>query len=223
MDITRRSTYNPGSRATIDPLLVVLGIVLLTLARLWYLRTSEVQRDVREAIIPLTSRLHFADFFRRPRSEDIRFVFWIVQYGILWYAINLPLMHLSGLNGRRWAYALALIDGVCVWLSFRLGLMGALLYIAINTVNVLKAPWNVSILWLTLLGVYSWVFLILAPIAKLPIGIPTRAWGHVRQVLFHQKNPYYYGLLGVFWLFVFWRTILPWLFAGTFLGQLASI
>jgi hypothetical protein len=206
----------------IDQLFIIPTIAVLSIGRLWYLRAHSVQRDVRDAILPLSSRLHAADFFRRPRSEDVRFAFWIVQYGVIWYAINLPLMRLARFEGRKWTYALCLLDVIFVWFSFNLGLVGALIYITLNTINLFKAPWNVSIFWLIVLGVFSWVFLVLAPIAKLPIGIPTKVWGHVRQALFYQKNPYYYGLLGLFWIFVAWRTLVPWFLAGTWLGQIAS-
>lgn len=206
-----------------NALIVATTVALLTLGRVWYLRTHPVQKDVQEAILPLSKRLHAGDFFRRPQTEEVRFAFWIVQYGTLWYAINLPLMHLAGFDGRRWTYLMSAIDIFFVWISFELGLLGAFLYIAINTFNLFKAPWNVSIVWLIVCAVFSWIFLLLAPLAKLPIGIPTRVWTHVRQALVYKKNPYYYGLLGVIWLFVAWRTLLPGLFGDTWLGSLASL
>lgn len=132
-------------------------------------------------------------------------------------------MRAAKFDGRKWSYAMALLDIPFVWLSFRLGLVGVLVYAGINTFNLFKAPWNVSIVWLIICALFSWIFLILAPLAKLPLGIPTWVWGHVRQALLYQKNPYYYGLLGVLWLFVAWRTLLPGLFADTLLGQIASL
>ncbi len=207
----------------IDQAWILIGLVLLTLARLWYLRVRPIQKDVGEFILPLSKRLHATDFFRRPRSEEIRFSFLIVQYGVIWWAINLPLMHIARFDGRKWTYALAIVDIPFAWLSFRLGLIGALGYLAIATFNLVKAPWNSSILWLIICGVFSWIFLILAPLAKFPIGIPTLVWSHVRTAMVYKKNPYYYGMLAVVWIFVAWRTLLPWLFADTLLGHLAGL
>ena len=40
--------------------------------------------------------------------------------------------------------------------------------------------------------------------------------------MFHQHNYVYYSLLGLSWLFVLWRTLLPWFLVGTWVGQLVS-
>jgi hypothetical protein len=202
----------------IEPVPLIGGIGLLTAVRLAYLRISPVQRDVRDAQLPFSKRLHVADFFRRPESQEIRDSFLVLPYGALWFGINVPLMHLAGFEGRRWTYLIAVVDGVFAWISFKLGLIGGLLYIVLGTFMLIKGPWNVSILWLTVLGVFSPVFLVLAPVAKLPIGIPMRLGKRVQGLLFHQRNYIYYGMLGLMWLFILWRTVLHWLFAGTLLG-----
>jgi len=197
-------------------------IGILTLGRLLYLRAMPVQRDVRDAQIPFSRRLRLADFFRRPRSFEVRDSFWVLPYGTLWYAINLPLMHLTGFDGRKWTYSLAILDSLFVWISFRLGYLGALMYVGIGTFLLFKAPWNVSILWLTVCGILSWIFLVLAPVAKFPVGIPLRMRARVQGLLFHQRNYVYYALLGIIWLFVLWRSLLPWLLGETLIGQIVS-
>ena len=206
-----------------DQTIILSIIALLTFARLWYLKVHPVQRDIQEAIVPFSSRLQVADFFRRPRSRQIWESFNIVQYGVIWYAINLPIMRITNFNPRRWTYAVALVDVPFLWLSFRLGPVGALVYAGVTTFNLLKAPWNVSILWLVICAVFSWIFLILAPLAKLPIGVPVLVWGHVKGAIVYKKNPYYYGMLAVLWLFVAWRTLLPGLLADTWLGHIVSM
>ena len=206
----------------IDQAFILSGIALLTLARGWFLKSHPVQRDVREAFLPSSKRLHAADFFRRPRSVEVRNVFLLLPYGTLWFAVNLPMIHLARFEGRRWTYLIALVDCVFLWLSFRLGLISALVYAGMSTFMLVKAPWNVSILWLIMCGVFSWIFLVLAPAAKLPLAIPVRMGKRVQGLLFYQHNYFYYGLLGVLWLFVGWRTLLPWLFAGTWLAQVVS-
>lgn len=202
-------------------LYILSGIALLTLVRLWVLRIRPIQRDVTIAQLPFSKRLHISDFFRRPRSPDIRVVFDVLPYGTLWFAINVPLMHIAGFDGRRWTYLLAVLDVAFVWLSFQLGFVGGLLYVVLSTFMLIKGPWNLSILWLTTLAIFSWIFLVLAPAAKLPIGTPVRLGRRVQGLLLHQHNYVYYSLLGVYWLFVAWRTLLPGLFAGT-LGYLVT-
>lgn len=202
---------------------VILGALMLTVLRIVYIRMTPVLRDVHVAQIPFSKRLKAADFFRKPKSFEIRQSFDVLPYGTIWFAINLPLMHLTGFGERAWSYALAVLDIAFIWVSFQLGIIAGLLYIALSTFQLLKAPWNMCINWLTLCGVFSWVFLILSPIAKLPIGVPVRQAKRVQGLLFHQHNYIYYSLLGVLWLFVFWRTILPGLFASTWIGQLVSV
>src|SRR4029077_18232296 len=130
----------------------------------------------------------FADFFRKPESQDVRDIFRTLPYGTLWFAINLPLMHIVKFRERRWTYLLALIDAPITWLSFRLGLLSGVVYMMLSTFMLFQAPWNQSILWLIMLGVLSWVFLLLAPVAKLPVGIPMRLGKRVQGLLFHQRN-----------------------------------
>ena len=110
-----------------------------------------------------------------------------------------------------------------IWVSFQLGLVAGTIYIVLGTFQLAKAPWNVCINWLTICGIFSWVFLILAPVAKLPIGIPMRQGKRVQGLLFHQHNYVYYSFLGVLWLFVFWRTIIPWFLTGTWLSQVVGV
>jgi hypothetical protein len=45
--------------------------------------------------------------------------------------------------------------------------------------------------------------LALAPIAKLPVGLPVQVWRYTERAFGHQHNYIYYGLLGTLWLIVF--------------------
>ncbi len=209
-------------RMVIYQLFILAGIAILTSARLWYLKTHPIKKDVTHAIIPLLRHLHAADFFRSPRSAEVRSAFWEVHYGALWYYINLPLIHLTSFDARSYNYLLALLDVPFIWISFQFHLVGGLLYMAVGTFFLFRAPWNMSIMWLIICSIFSWVFLILAPVAKLPILTPTNVWGHVRIAMTYYHNPYYYGLLGILWLFVGWRVLLPTLFSGIWIGQIAT-
>src|SRR5436309_15866791 len=105
-----------------------------------YLRSRPVHKDVREAQIPYSILLRPSDFFKRPRSSEARDSFCVLPYGTLWYAINLPLMHLTGIDGRKWTYSLATLDNLFVRISFRLGFSAALMYLGIGTFLLFKAP-----------------------------------------------------------------------------------
>ncbi len=207
----------------ISQFVLIPGIITLCLLRVGYVRTRPIQKDVRDAFVPCSRRLHFKDYFRPPISFEVKDAFWGMPYGFIWHAINIPLMHLAGFDGKRWVYIIGLVDGVFIWISFLVGPVGALVYIGISSFHLLRAPWNVSILWIIILGVFSWIFLVIAPVAKLPFGIPVPNPRRLGQLLTHQHNALYYGTLGVLWLLVLWQTLLPQLFAGTLLGEMAAL
>jgi hypothetical protein len=99
---------------------------------------------------------------------------------------------------------LALIDVAFLWYSSQvLGLVVFIAYVLIGTFQLFRAPWNVSINWLIVLAPISWIFLALAPIAKLPVGLPAQVWRYTERAIGHQHNYIYFGLLGTLWLIVF--------------------
>jgi hypothetical protein len=99
--------------------------------------------------------------------------------------------------------ALALIDSFFLWYSQYLGLTVFVAYVLIGTFQLLRAPWNASINWLIILAPISWIFLLLAPIAKFPVGLPVQVWRYTGRAVGHQHNYIYFGLLGTLWLIVF--------------------
>ena len=98
---------------------------------------------------------------------------------------------------------LAVVDGLFLWYSNVLGFELFVAYALIGTFQLLRAPWNVSINWLIVLAPIAWVFLILAPIAKFPVGLPLQVWRYTERAIGHQHNYIYFGLLGTLWLVVF--------------------
>jgi hypothetical protein len=68
---------------------------------------------------------------------------------------------------------------------------------------LLRAPWNASINWLIILAPTGWIFLLLAPIAKFPVGLPLQVWRYTGRAVGHQHNYIYFGLLGTLWLIIF--------------------
>jgi hypothetical protein len=115
-----------------------------------------------------------------------------------------PIVRAVGYNGRLWIVVLALIDIAFLWYSSQvLGLVVFIAYVLIGTFQLFRAPWNVSINWLIVMAPISWIFLALAPIAKLPVGLPFQVWGYTERAIGHQHNYIYFGLLGTLWLIVF--------------------
>lgn len=175
---------------------IILATVLVTVFRLVWILRKPVHKDITSYIFPGLSNLH----------KIVRYDpgFSYVPYGLIWYAINVPVIRLGRHRGRFWLGTLAVIDGIFLWYSFvSMGLVIFLAYFLIGTFQLLRAPWNVSINWLIVLAPISWVFLILAPIAKFPVGLPLQVWGYTERAIGHQHNYVYFGLLGTLWLVVF--------------------
>lgn len=175
---------------------IAVATMLITIARLAWIRKRPVHRDITFYILPGLSNL------RKLTKYDRGFSY--VPYGLLWYAINVPIVRLGKYSGHFWIGTLAMIDGIFLWYSYQaMGLVIFLAYLLIGTFQLFRAPWNVSIDWLIILAPVSWVFLLLAPIAKLPVGLPVQVWGYTERAVGHQHNYIYFGLLGTLWIIIF--------------------
>jgi len=174
----------------------ILGAIIgLTALRLAWIVRQPVPKDIPFYILPGMSNL------RKLARYDSGFSY--VPYGIIWYAINVPIVRTVKYSGRLWMVVLALIDSVFLWYSQILGITVFIAYMIIGTFQLFRAPWNVSINWLIMLAPVSWLFLLLAPVAKLPFGLPIQVWRYTQVAINHQHNYIYYGLLGTLWLIVF--------------------
>lgn len=175
---------------------IVGSIIAVTVFRLIWIIKRPVHKDITNYILPGLSDLR----------KIVKYApeFSYVPYGLIWYAINVPMVRAGRYNGRVWMGTLALIDSFVLWYSFQLlGLSVFVAYFLIGTFQLLRAPWNASINWLIILAPISWVFLLLAPIAKLPVGLPVQVWVYTERAIGHQHNYIYFGLLGTLWLIVF--------------------
>lgn len=155
-----------------------------------------VHRDITSYIFPGLSNLRKILKY----APDFSYV----PYGLIWYAINVPIVRLGRYDARFWMGVLALID--TVFLSYSFQYMGPTVffaYVVIGTFQLLRAPWNASINWLIMLAPISWTFLLLAPVAKFPVGLPIQVWRYTGRAVGHQHNYIYFGLLGTLWLIVF--------------------
>src|SRR3989441_4285260 len=175
---------------------IVGAIVALVALRLVWILKRPIPKDIPFYILPGLSNL------RKLLRYDPAFSY--VPYGLIWYAVNVPIVRAVRYSGRLWMIVLALIDIAFLWYSSQvLGLVVFIAYVLIGTFQLFRAPWNASINWLILLAPISWIFLALAPIAKLPVGLPVKVWGYTERAIGHQHNYIYYGLLGTLWLIVF--------------------
>jgi hypothetical protein len=172
------------------------AIVVLTIFRLAWILKRPVHKDITFYILPGLSNL------RKLVRYDPGFSY--VPYGLIWYAINVPIVRAVKYSGRLWIAILALIDvAFLCFVSDFMGLTVFAAYVVIGTFQLLRAPWNASINWLIMLAPISWIFLVLAPIAKLPFGLPVQVWRYTERAVGHQHNYIYFGLLGTLWLIVF--------------------
>ena len=83
-----------------------------------------------------------------------------------------------------------------------------IVYSAIAMFHLVKATWNVSILWLCLLGLIHPFLLIVSVLAKFPVGNPApwrRMWSHALHAIPYKRTPIYLGSLGLVWLMVLMR------------------
>src|SRR3989442_10320253 len=174
---------------------IVGAIVALTAFRLVWIFKQPIPKDIPFYILPGLSNV------RKLLRYDPNFSY--VPYGLIWYAINVPIVRAVRYSGRLWITVLALIDIVFLWYSQVLGLTVFIAYVFIGPFQLLRAPWNASINWLIVLAPDSWVFLILAPIAKFPIGLPIQVLRYTERAVGHQHNYIYFGLLVTLWLIVF--------------------
>jgi len=174
----------------------IIGVIVaLTGLRLVWIVKRQVHKDVSFYILPGLSNL------RKVIRYDPEFSY--VPYGLIWYAINVPIVRLGRYSGRFWMATLALTDSLFLGYSFQyLGLTVFFVYVVIGTFQLLRAPWNTSINWLIILAPIGWIFLLLAPIAKFPVGLPIHVWRYTGRAVGHQHNYIYFGLLGTLWLIV---------------------
>ncbi len=185
----------------LDSIEVIAGIIVLTIIRIAWISRRPLPPDVPRAIMPGLANL--GKFLRGDKSAPY------APYGLIWHGMNLPLAKPFNYNGRTWMLLLAVIDAAFVWLSLRMGLYGGFAYAVIGTFQLFRAPWNASVNWLIILGLYSPWFLIIAPVAKLPLGLPVRIFGHTRVAFVYRHNFVYYGLLGTLWVLVFFSLFIP--------------
>src|SRR5438445_5722121 len=177
---------------------ILAAVVAITVVRTSWTVVRPIPHDVEPAIMPGLKNIR--NVLQRQTVVSGR-----APYGIIWYAINLPIARAAKFNGRYWILYLGLLDSIFLWLSWTMGWLGFLAYAFIGTFQLLRAPWNTGINWLIVLGLVSPWFLVIAPIAKLPVGLPLHAFGETGRAFFFRHNFGYYAPLGIISLHVFFH------------------
>jgi len=149
--------------------------------------------DLERAVLPALE--HF------PRQE-----FWQAPYGLIWYVINKPIGTISFGSPEMFMFWTGwFTSATIIFLSQFQSVPFLLVYSAVAMFHLAKAPWNVSILWLCLLGLIHPYLLFVPILAKFPVGNPVpwrRMWNHALRAIPYKHTPVYLGSLGIVWLMV---------------------
>lgn len=146
--------------------------------------------DLERAVLPALE--HF------PHQE-----FWQAPYGAIWYAMNKPVGTISLGSPEMYMFWTGwFTSATLVYLSQFQSLPFLLVYSGIATFHLVKAPWNMSILWLCLLGLIHPYLLIIPILAKFPVGNPApfrRTWNHALHAMPYKHSWFYYLTIAIVW------------------------
>jgi len=149
--------------------------------------------DIERAVLPALEDFPHQEFWRSP-------------YGIVWYIVNQPIGVISMGSPEMYVFWTGWITAATLvfLLQFQSVLFLAI-YSGIAIFHLIKATWNVSILWLCLLGLIHPFLLIIPILAKFPVGNPApwrQTWNHALHAISYKMSPFYYATIGVVWLVV---------------------
>lgn len=126
---------------------------------------------------------------------------WEAPYGALWYAMNIPIHWIGDFlfgpgcfpldahhcwpptlvpQGVDWMMGLLMFNALFIWMFRRSELLPA--YFMTSMFVWFVVPWNLSVLWLVVLGLLGSSFpqrlgaVLLGVISKLPVGAPLSVW-----------------------------------------------
>jgi len=146
--------------------------------------------DLEVAVLPAL------EYF--PRQE-----FWQAPYGLIWYLINKPIGTFSfGSSEMYMLWNGWFTSAILVYLSQSQSILFLLAFSGITMFHLVKATWNVSILWLCLLGLIHPYLLIIPILAKFPVGNPApfrRTWNHVFHAIPYKHSWFYYLTIAIVW------------------------
>lgn len=152
-----------------------------------------VPPDIGRAVLPALENF--------PKQE-----YWQSPYGIIWYAVNKPIGTISLGSAEMYMFWTGwFTSALLVFLSQFQSILFLLVFSGIAMFHLVKAPWNVSILWLCLLGLIHPVLLAVPVLAKFPVGNPApwrETWNHALRAIPYKMSPLYYLTIGIVWLSV---------------------
>src|SRR5437879_11786085 len=104
----------------------ILAIVAIIAVRTLWIEVRPIPHDIEPAIMPGLKSIR--KVLRRQTVVSGR-----APYGMMWYAINLPLARAAKFKGRYWVLLLGLIDSVFLWLIWPMGVLGLLACVCSGT------------------------------------------------------------------------------------------
>src|SRR5690242_6425763 len=111
-------------------------------------------------------------------------------YGLLWYLIDYPF---SFGSPTLYIELVFLTDWIVMW---KIGnWKGSLLYAIMSFWIGVQAPYDLPILWFTLLGLYRWPLVFLGPLAKLPDNLA--AWHYLLSKPYLPSDFQYYAFMAI--------------------------
>lgn len=156
---------------------IIIGIYLL---RIEVVLQGHVWKDIQNGILPALNC-----FYCNPSNGP---------YGVLWWIIS---------QGLRFNYA-----GVTTFIDFLV--MVAIrnrypvfpVYAFMSWLLWIQAPYDLPIIWITLLGLFKLPLVLLGPLTKLPVGAPVSVWHFVFSKPYNLNDLEYYGFMGIVFLAV---------------------
>lgn len=132
---------------------------------------------------------------------------WDCPYSLLWYGMAELIPHATF---QGWANGIAIIDALVMVFVYRfLGFRAFCAYSACSF-SAFLAPYNMMIIWLTLLGFVSAWTLWIPIVAKLPFGsnlfVGWTEWKFIfSSSLQHPYAYVWYSVIGMWWLLVLFK------------------
>jgi hypothetical protein len=116
-------------------------------------------------------------------------------YGLLWYLADFPF---SFLGPGFYIGSVFTVDALVYHKIHNWN--GSWLYAICSFWIGLQAPYDISVLWFTLLGLYRWPLVFLGPLAKLPDNLAS--WQFLLSKPYLASDFQYYALMGIVFLSV---------------------
>jgi hypothetical protein len=181
-----------GSSLNLPPLLKGWTFpAIILFIRVWFQESLWLwNRDIQTGIIP-GLQCWYCHAYDAP-------------YGLLWHIVSVPAL-LLGSSQQSFITYISIIDSVFMRV---IGKRRLIIPYSVCSVWIwLQAPYDIPILWLTLLGLVSWPLAFFGPIGKLPFLAPASTWSFVLSHHYLASDLQYYALMGIVFISVIVQSV----------------